>query len=224
MDPRADPGAGPARAGRLLLLRHPATDWNVENRWQGHADPPLSARGMEELRAAYDAIRAEEVAAIYSSDLLRAHEAATWLGVKLGLRPRIASTLRERAMGAWEGKTPAEACAAWPDLYPLVEADPLRRPPPGGESFAQLLARTVPVLTRIAALHPGATALVVTHGGILKGLLCRLLEVDLTERESLGLDNLVRVLFEVEGERWRVLVPERLARRQARRTLDLDGL
>lgn len=209
---------------RLLLIRHPETDYNRENRWQGYADPPLNARGIEQMREIYTSLVESlgdwRVAAIYSSDLLRSHELATFLGVKLKLRPRITSSLRERSMGEWEGKTPEEARAEWPDNYPVVEADPLRMRPPGGESFADLLERVTPVLARIARNHPGETALIVTHGGILKVLLCGLVELDLTQRETLGMVNAAQVLLEVKGSRWSIVRPEALAQRQTRFELE----
>jgi broad specificity phosphatase PhoE len=213
-------GAPPA-AGRLLLVRHPQTDWNAETRWQGHADLPLNALGREQAAAAAEALLDRHVAAVYTSDLLRARELADALGGALALRPRVSRRLRERSMGAWEGLTPAEALAAWPGLYPRVEADPFHEDPPGGESFARLLARTRPALAAIARRHAGRTALVVTHGGILKALLCPLLGVPFRDRDALGLGNGVQVLFEVAGPRWTVLKPGELARRQVRD--DPDG-
>jgi broad specificity phosphatase PhoE len=213
-----------ATAARLLLLRHPETDWNREGRWQGHADLPLNERGWEQLREAYGRLPPERWTAVYSSDLLRAQETAAWLGMKLGLSPRVAVSLRERNMGEWEGLTPAEARAGWPDLYPRVEEDPFREPPPGGESFADLFNRVAPVLRRIAGFHPAESALVVTHGGILKALLCVLLDVDFRRREELGLGNGVQVLFDVDGHRWTVVAPATLAARQARHELHAEAL
>ncbi len=211
-------------SARLLLLRHPETNWNREGRWQGHADLPLNERGWEQMREGFPRLPPERWAAVYSSDLLRARETAAWLAMKLGLSPRVAASLRERNMGEWEGLTPEEARAAWPDLYPRVEADPFRERPPGGESFADLLARVAAALRRIAGFHPGEAVLVVTHGGILKWLLCALLEVDLRQREGLGLENGVQVLFEVDDDRWTLLLPEPLATRQTRYDLDAEAL
>jgi broad specificity phosphatase PhoE len=210
-------------AGRLLLVRHPETDWNAETRWQGHADPPLNARGREQAAAAASELLERDVAAIYTSDLARARELAAVLGEALGLRPHVSRTLRERSMGAWEGLTPAEALAAWPGLYPRVEADPFHEDPPGGESFARLLRRTRPALAAIARRHPGRTSLVVTHGGILKAILCPLLGVAFRDRDSLGVGNGVQVLVEVAESRWRVLKPEPLALRQVRDDIDPEA-
>jgi alpha-ribazole phosphatase/probable phosphoglycerate mutase len=213
-----------ATTSRILLLRHPETAWNREGRWQGHADLPLNERGWEQMREGFTRLPAEPWAAVYSSDLLRAQETAAWLGMKLGLSPRVTTSLRERNMGEWEGLTPAEALAGWPDLYPRVEDDPFRGRPPGGESFADLLGRVAPVLQRIAGFHPGEAALVVTHGGILKALVCVLLDMDFKRREELGLVNGVQVLFDVDGDRWTLVTPEPLAERQTRHVLHAEAL
>jgi broad specificity phosphatase PhoE len=214
-------GSGPRPgASRLLLVRHPETDWNRENRWQGHSDQPLNARGLEQMRTWDELVREEAVTAIYASDLRRAREPAEWIGGRLGIAPVVDPALRERSMGSWEGLTPNEARAAGPDVYARVEADPLRESPPGGEPFRALSRRTFPVLSRIAAAHPDETVLLVTHGGILKALLCRLLDLDLRERETLGGVNGTRVLVEVEGSRWSILKPADLAARQSSHLID----
>ncbi|HEY7462795.1 MAG TPA: histidine phosphatase family protein [Gemmatimonadota bacterium] len=209
---------------RLLLLRHPETDWNREGRWQGHSDPPVNARGRAQMAEALASLPPERWAAIYTSDLLRARETADWLGARLDLRPRVSPTLRERRMGDWEGLTPEEARAASPDAYPRVEADPWREPPPGGESFAELLARVAPELERIASRHAGEAVLVVTHGGILKAVLCVLLDLDFTRREELGMANGAQALLESGGRRWTLLKPLSLAARQKRHDLDAQAL
>src|SRR3712207_1068168 len=63
-------------ATTILLARHGETDWNREQRFQGHADPPLNARGREQARGLAEELAADRPAAIYCSDLRRAHEAA----------------------------------------------------------------------------------------------------------------------------------------------------
>ena len=209
---------------RLLLLRHPETDWNREGRWQGHSDLPVNARGRAQMAEALASLPPERWAAIYTSDLLRARETADWLGARLGIPPRASATLRERRMGAWEGMTPEEARAASPDVYPRVEADLWREPPPGGESFAELLARVAPELERIAGDHAGEAVLVVTHGGILKAVLCVLLDLDFTRREELGMANGAQALLEAAGRRWTLLKPSDLAVRQKRHDLDAQAL
>ena len=72
-------------ATRIILVRHGETDWNAERRWQGHSDRPLNEAGRrqaEELAARLDGA---PIDAVYSSDLLRAHETARLLAEPRGL-------------------------------------------------------------------------------------------------------------------------------------------
>jgi 2,3-bisphosphoglycerate-dependent phosphoglycerate mutase len=150
----------------LLLARHGETDWNSERRWQGHTDRPLNARGRRQARALATALAARDVAAVYASDLQRAHETATIVADRLGLPVVADSDLREVDVGEWSGLSAAEAEARYPagfrrwrDGYHGWEQ---------GETYEQLGQRVVAALLRIAARHPGQTVLVVTHGGSIR--------------------------------------------------------
>ena len=57
---------------RFLIIRHAESEWNASERWQGHGDPPLSARGREQAQSLAAELAGENVGALYSSDLARA--------------------------------------------------------------------------------------------------------------------------------------------------------
>ena len=70
----------------LLVARHGQTDWNLERRWQGHADPPLNETGRAAGAGARRARSpAAGIEAVYSSDLARARETAEIVADALGL-------------------------------------------------------------------------------------------------------------------------------------------
>jgi broad specificity phosphatase PhoE len=69
----------------FLLARHGETEWNREERYQGHADPPLNATGRAQAEELANSLVEEQVEAIYSSDLRRAAETAEIVGARLGL-------------------------------------------------------------------------------------------------------------------------------------------
>ena len=56
----------------LWLVRHGQTDWNVQGRYQGQADPPLNATGLAQAERAAEALAGRAYGAIYTSDLQRA--------------------------------------------------------------------------------------------------------------------------------------------------------
>ena len=79
----------------ILLARHGETDWNRENRFQGHADPPLNETGRAQAAELAAALIAEPLAAVYSSPLRRAFETAQILAAPHGLEPVPVDALRE---------------------------------------------------------------------------------------------------------------------------------
>lgn len=90
------------RGVRLLLVRHGQTDWNVEGRYQGQADPPLNARGRVQAHAAAAALRNWKIVAIYTSPLLRARQTAEAISQTTGLRIRLEPRLMEIHQGERE--------------------------------------------------------------------------------------------------------------------------
>lgn len=150
-------------ATRILLLRHGQSEWNALGRWQGQADPPLSAVGRQQAFAAARAVGV--VDAVVASDLERARDTALIIAESIGVGPVVLEpALRERHAGEWSGLTRVEIAAGWPGFL-----DDGRRPS-GWEPDADLVRRVVPALGRIAALAPGGVVLAVTHGGVVYAL------------------------------------------------------
>jgi 2,3-bisphosphoglycerate-dependent phosphoglycerate mutase len=147
---------------RIFLVRHGETAWNVEQRIQGHQDIALNDTGRWQAERLGLALAGEELAAIYSSDLLRAADTAAPLAQRLGLPVQRDSGLRERAFGRLEGLTFAEIEARFPDDARRWRQREPHFGPGGGESLVNFSARCVAALTRLAAPHA-----VVAHGGVL---------------------------------------------------------
>src|SRR5262245_23289188 len=144
---------------RILVVRHGQSTWNADGRWQGQADPPLSALGIAQAEAAARAV--DGVETIWASDLERARHTAEILAAEHGLDVVADARLRERAAGEWTGLTRAEIDEQFPGA--LAE----RRRPPGFEHDEQLLVRALAALRDLAAALAGGTAIVVTHGGVI---------------------------------------------------------
>src|ERR671920_988022 len=90
---------------RVLLVRHGQSQGNAERRFGGHSPTPLSELGRRQAEATANALAAEGVTAIYSSDLLRAIQTAEPLARATGLEIRQTAALRERSVGLMEGLT-----------------------------------------------------------------------------------------------------------------------
>jgi broad specificity phosphatase PhoE len=172
----------------LLLLRHAQSEWNEAGRWQGQADPPLSAAGMRQADLA--ATRVARCPAVWASDLRRARATAERMSARWRLAVRVDARLRERAAGAWEGLTRAEIEGGWPGYL----ADGHR--PEGWEPDAAVVERSYRALRDIAGSSGDGPVLVVTHGGVIRNLEHHLAPDD--PRSALLLPNLSGLWITIE--------------------------
>jgi broad specificity phosphatase PhoE len=153
----------------IVMVRHGETDWNRENRFQGHADPPLNEHGRAQASELATAFLAEPVEAVYTSPLRRALETARILAAPLGLEVRNRAELREVDVGSWSGLTRAEVEARFPDGYRRWLA--YGHGWEDGETYDELGRRVFYGLLEIADTHPCETVLAVTHGGPIRSAL-----------------------------------------------------
>lgn len=128
------------------------------------SDPLIAALADADGIASY---AAKPIAAVYSSDLIRAQQTAAPLAKALGLTPVLDASVRERNYGLFEGMSPEEIASRFPEEYAHWQTrDPEFRPGPG-ESQQMFHDRVVTALRAIASKHPGERVVVVAHGGVL---------------------------------------------------------
>jgi alpha-ribazole phosphatase len=151
---------------RLILVRHTEPQEDARGRCYGTLDIGLSTAGGEHARELAARLARVDYDAVYSSPRLRARETADSIAAARGLELVIDDGLRELDFGALEGRTYDEIAASEPELYQAWMQTPTQVRFPGGESFADLKARAIVALDRIRGAHE--TAVVVTHGGVLR--------------------------------------------------------
>jgi uncharacterized phosphatase len=147
-------------SGRIVLIRHGQTDWNLAERLQGATDVPLNETGREQARAAGRHLRAEALTwdVLVSSPLGRAVETARIIGEAVGLE--LTATypeLIERSFGPHEGRSFAG--------LPVDERDRILS---AGEPADAVARRGREALRRIRDEHPGRNVLVVAHGSLIR--------------------------------------------------------
>ncbi len=193
---------------KITLVRHGESLWNGERRIQGTQDPPLSARGLRQTDRLVARLAVEHpgrLAAVYTSPLRRAAETAERLAAQLRLPVVREPDLREMSLGKWEGLTVQEIQTAFPGSYERWLEDPAACPAPGGEGLPDFARRTARALTRMQEAHPGSDLLVVTHGGVVKALLCLVLGLDVRYLFRLKQDNTALSQIQFDGAERRVL-------------------
>jgi 2,3-bisphosphoglycerate-dependent phosphoglycerate mutase len=162
------------------IFRHGETDWNAEERFQGHVDIPLNARGRDQARALVETLRPLGLEAIVSSDLSRALETAQIVAGGLGGIPvLIDERLREAHLGGAQGLTKDEIEAKYgKDLvhrwrsWQVTDADVSY---PGGETGHAIIARVFAAMESAAGKHPYSRVGIATHGGVIRRVMSKLL-------------------------------------------------
>lgn len=155
---------------RLMIVRHGESEWNATRRLQGQADIALSDKGRQQALALRDTIRALNPDATIASDLRRAFETATLLGVR---DPVPTPALREIDVGQWTGEAITDIRARDPHGYQGWRAGTFT--PPQGESWADFVGRTTACV--MARLAKSERLLVVCHGGVIRALLETLIDL-----------------------------------------------
>ena len=100
------------RPVKLVIWRHGQTDWNVEERFQGHTDIPLNRTGELQVKLAAKKLIELNPTQIISSDLTRAKQTAAALSELAQIPVRSFEQLRETNGGNWEGNFDSETRTA----------------------------------------------------------------------------------------------------------------
>lgn len=161
--------------GTLFLLRHGAIQSGAGGkRYIGRTDLPLSDIGLEQARAWVTFFATAELSAIFSSDLIRCMETARIIGGACLLQVQAVPAFREIDLGDWDGLPFDAVKARDPEAFRQRGENIADDRPPGGESFRDLQSRVWPAFEALAR-QPSGRNLIVTHAGVIRVLLCRIM-------------------------------------------------
>ena len=186
----------------LILLRHGQSQWNLENRFTGWIDVPLSPTGEDEARAAELLTRGRHIDKLYTSVLRRAVDTATLAleaaGTTVPVTERDAA-LNERMYGDLQGLNKAEAAKRFGDAQIKLWRRSYDVRPPGGESLADTAARVLPYWEShiLPDLKAGRDVLVVAHGNSLRALVMHLDGLSHAEVLELEIPTGAPLLYEI---------------------------
>ncbi len=163
---------------KFILFRHGQTEWNLGERFRGHADLSLNDTGLAQAQKIAARLKAENIAAIYSSPLRRARQTAQPLADAFHLDVQSHDGLNDIDFGALEGMTLEEAQQAFPE----VAAAWLHRPGhvkfPKGGSFKKMRTRIEGMLDELSVKHDGQTVALISHKVVCGAMLCVVLGLD----------------------------------------------
>ncbi|HXC50455.1 MAG TPA: histidine phosphatase family protein [Candidatus Limnocylindrales bacterium] len=167
-----------------ILMRHGETAWNRDRRVMGDLDIPLSDDGRLQSGHAARLLESFAIDRIVSSPLVRAKETAEIVAQHLGRTIETDPRLVEVRFGEWQGKTYEEV--ATDPRYHGFATDPVANATPGGDTAESVQRRG---LESLATLRAGECVLFVTHGDIIRTLICHFLATPLVAYRRIRTDN-----------------------------------
>lgn len=189
---------------KLILVRHGQSLWNLEDRFTGWVDVPLTAKGEEEARGAGNKLKGISIDVAYTSNLQRAQNTLRLITESMGVQiPTIRDeALNERHYGELQGLNKARTA----EKYGAEQVHIWRRsydvPPPGGESLKMTAERTLPFFDRaiLGDIAQDKDVLVVAHGNSNRSIVMKL--DGLTEEQvlQLNLATGVPVVYEMDTD------------------------
>jgi broad specificity phosphatase PhoE len=165
-------------AMRILLIRHYRTVNNETRRIMGWGDAPRAENWEEDLLAVDAVLRekAPRIDALYSSALGRARETMRYFADRRGCSSaQVSPGLNEVNYGELFQRPKQWVAEKYPEYK--TDADFVF---PGGESFRQMQGRSVDFVLSLQHNHAGENLLLVAHAGVIRGLVCHFLGLDLT--------------------------------------------
>lgn len=175
----------------LVLIRHGQSLWNLENRFTGWVDVPLTAQGEEEARAAGRKIAHISLDVAYTSALTRAQRTLQLIleeSGKVGLPVIRDVALNERHYGDLQGLNKADTAARYGDEQVHIWRRSYDIPPPNGEALKNTAERTLPFFDRciLGDIRQGKDVLVVAHGNSNRSIVMKL--DNLSGEEVMGVE------------------------------------
>ena len=190
---------------RLVLLRHGQSQWNLENRFTGWVDVPLSPKGEEEARAAGQKLTQFRFDRAYTSVLKRAIDTLRIVLEEIGqtgIPIEKDQALNERMYGELQGLNKAETMRKYGAQQVKLWRRGYEIRPPGGESLKDTAGRVLPYYeSRIKpGLLAGRTVLISAHGNSLRALVMDLDQLSPGEVLELNIPTGAPLLYEFHAD------------------------
>ena len=188
---------------RLVLIRHGESQWNLENRFTGWVDVPLSPTGIEEAKAAGKKLAEFKFDRAFSSVLARANETLRLVLEAIGqtaIPIEKDKALNERMYGELQGLNKAETAKKFGDEQVKIWRRSYDVRPPGGESLKDTAERVLPYYdSRIKPfVLKGETILIAAHGNSLRALVMQLEQLTREQVLELNIPTGAPLLYELD--------------------------
>jgi broad specificity phosphatase PhoE len=160
---------------RLLLIRHAET--SAPDVFHGaESDIGLSGWGVHQAKQLAESLKTEAAVALYSSAMQRAIATAKAIAAACNLPNVVLPQLHERKIGLLSGLSRESGWEVYAESKRRWISGDLEFTHPGGESYADIRRRVLPVIDEILGRHPDKTIIVIAHGVVIRVVLLSLLQ------------------------------------------------
>jgi probable phosphoglycerate mutase len=187
---------------RFIVVRHGETQWNIQQRIQGHGDSPLTARGEAQADAIAARLAQEKFDALIASDLGRAIQTAQRIAARTGHAVVPDARLRERNFGIGEGLTYAEIDQRFPGAFSRTQEMDPDYLVPGGETRRHFHHRVMMAFEALALEHHGKRIAVVAHGGVLAAIYRVVHGIPVAQPHTIPIANASYNALPFEADTW----------------------
>lgn len=163
----------------IYLIRHCEAMGNLKRVFQGSTDCDISETGAKQLEYLKERFKNIRLDAVYSSPLIRARKTAEAVACGKGLEIITRRNLTELCGGVVEGRPFQEAFNSIAGLADTWNNHPQDFAPEGGEAMRNAYVRIYEEITELVRINRGKTVAAVSHGGVLRCLMCRVLYNDI---------------------------------------------
>ena len=189
---------------KLILVRHGQSLWNLEDRFTGWVDVPLTDQGREEARRAGVKLSSTKIDVAYSSVLKRAETTLSIILTTMGVDVPIIrdAALNERHYGDLQGLNKKATAERYGEEQVHIWRRSYDIPPPNGESLELTAKRTLPFFDRciLGDIKQGKNVLVVAHGNSNRSIVMELDKLTKEEVLALNLGTAVPLVYELTND------------------------
>lgn len=191
---------------KIYIIRHCQTDGNAKKIFQGYTDCDINAVGEAQISLLAKRFSEIQLDSVYSSPLIRAYKTAKSVADTQNLTVTEVLDLIELNGGVYDGMTYSDIAAMHPEFSDMWANHPEDFAPSNGETMRHSYDRIYDAVLHLAEQNSGKTIACVTHGAVLRCLLCRLLYNDISRLSDVpfGSNTAVTLLEYDENEKFKI--------------------
>lgn len=191
----------------LIFIRHGETAWSrsKEFRFRGRIDIPLTNHGILQAKATGRRLQDEKITKVYTSPLKRAKDTASEIARMHNLEVLDHPGFIDLNFGTWQGELHKKLKKEQGELYNQWLSSPETVVFPKGEALVNVRERIESACNDLVTKYLNETIVIVTHGAVLRVILCFLKGIGNEHYWEYKIDNCALLIAKFENGNYSIL-------------------